>query len=246
MTVIGARTSMGKTAFTMQVMMDLVSIGAPVIYLGFEMKPEEMMERMFCNRYRVNNLELMRGGVGNYEKEYEDFSTWSKGIKLVFTDDFAKDWKELDAFLKDLPTRPKVVVIDFIQAIPHESEHDKRFIDDYIRNFRIMAMRNDFAGVIVSQINRTNPDAKNKEPQLHQLKGSGFLEEHADMVLLLDWKDKTKPEFVINVAKNRSGPTGWIKTHYIPEHYRFEEIPSQPVPGTVVKIPKETRVDWNN
>jgi replicative DNA helicase len=236
MTVVGARTSMGKTAFTMQLMMDLVTLGFPTIYLGFEMKPEEMMERMFCNRYRINNLDLMRGKIQNYEKEYEDFRNWSKNIKLVFTDDFAKDWNELNAFLMDLPIKPKVVVLDFIQAIAHGADHDKKFIDDYIRNFRMMAIRNDFAGVIVSQINRTAPDAKNKEPQLHQLKGSGFLEEHADMVFLLDWRDKTKQDFVINVAKNRSGPTGFIKANYIKEQYRSEEPPQVPTPTQVVKV----------
>jgi replicative DNA helicase len=225
MTVIGARTSIGKTAFAMQVMMDLVTLGAPTIYLGFEMKPEEMMERMFCNRYRINNLDLMRGNIQAYEKEYEDFSKWSKNLKLVFTDDFAKDWNELNAFLSDLPLKPKVVVLDFIQAIAHGADHDKKFIDDYIRNFRMMAIKNDFAGVIVSQINRTAPDSKVKEPQLHQLKGSGFLEEHADMVFLLDWRDKNKKDFTINVAKNRSGPTGWVKALYIKEQYRFEEPP---------------------
>lgn len=232
---------MGKTAFTMQMMMDLVSIGAPTIYLGFEMHPDEMMERMFCNRYLVDNLDLMRGGIVNYEKEYADFEKWSKNIKLVFTDDFAKDWKELDHFLCNLPLQPKVVVLDFIQAIAHGSEHDKRFIDDYIRNFRLMAMKKGFAGIIVSQINRTAPDAKNKEPQLHQLKGSGFLEEHADMVMLLDWKDKTKPEFIINVAKNRSGPTGYFKAKYDARHYRFEEWKDV----DIYKKPDPVRVDFD-
>jgi len=245
MTVIGARTSMGKTAFTMQMMIDLVTIGAPTIYLGFEMHPNELMERIFCNRYKVNNMDLMRGGYQNYEKEYEDFEQWSTKIKLVFTDDFAKDWKELEAFLSNLPLKPKVVVLDFIQAIAHGSEQDKRFIDDYIRNFRLMAMRNDFAGIIVSQINRTAPDAKNKEPQLHQLKGSGFLEEHADMVILLDWKDKGKPEFVINVAKNRSGPTGYFKAMYEPQYYRFKEAPKMPEPGTVIQVHKQVRIDFD-
>lgn len=242
MTVIGARTSMGKTAFAMQLMIDFITIGASVLYIGFEMQPEEMLERMFCNRYRISNLELARGSVVGLDKELGDFKKWQENLQLVFTDDFAKDWTELETFLEALPlgAKPDVVVVDFIQAIQHTNEHDKRFIDDYIRAFKMMSLRNDFAGIVVSQINRTSPEAKNKEPQLHQLKGSGFLEEHADMVFLLDWKDKTKPEFVINVAKNRSGPTGWINAHYISNQYRFEE------PPPVSAEPKgKDRVDWN-
>jgi len=236
---------MGKTAFAMQLMIDFVSIGASVLYIGFEMQPDEMMERIFCNRYRVSNIDLSRGGVGGFEKELEDFGKWQENLSLVFTDDFAKNWTELETFLEALPAggKPDVIVVDFIQAIQHQNDHDKRFIDDYIRAFKMMSLRNNFAGVVVSQINRTSPDAKNKEPQLHQLKGSGFLEEHADMVMLLDWKDKTEPEFVINVAKNRSGPTGWFKAHYISEHYRFEEAPPTLKPGTVIKVDKQIRID---
>ena len=124
--------------------------------------------------------------------------------------------------------KPKVIVLDFIQAIPESSTESKRFIDEYIRAFREMAVTQEFAGVIISQINRSNPDAKNKQPQLHQLKGSGFLEEHADLVLLLDWKHKSvgtgdKEEFVVNVAKNRNGRTGYVKLRYTPQYYRFED-----------------------
>jgi len=187
------------------------------------MKPPELLDRMFCNRYRVDNFELIRGKIDAYPTELEDFTKWARNVKLVFADDFAKDWNELDRFLVGLPTKPKVIVLDYIQAIAHNSDKDKKFIDDYILNFRQMCVRENFAGVIVSQVNRMAPDSKTKEPQLHQLKGSGFLEEHADLVLLLDWRNKEKPDFSINVAKNRNGPTGWIDALYRPEHYRFEE-----------------------
>lgn len=241
MTVIGARTSMGKTTLAMQMIMDLASIGAPVIYLSFEMKPNELMDRMFCNRYRIDNFELVKGKIGNYPAEADDFFKWAKNIRLVFADDFARSWKELDKFLLDLPVKPRVILLDYIQAIAHDTQYDKKFIDDYILNFRQLAVREDFAGIIVSQINRTAPDAKSKEPQLHQLKGSGFLEEHADLVMLLDWRDKDKPDYTINVAKNRGGPTGYIKLKYFPHHYRFEEEKQEKQEEI-----KEIRVDWNN
>ena len=47
------------------------------------------------------------------------------------------------------------------------------------------------------------------------------------MVLLLDWvgKDKGKTDFNLNVAKNRSGRTGYIDLEYVPEFYLFRDKP---------------------
>ena len=89
---------------------------------------------------------------------------------------------------------------------------------------------------ICSQVNRTMADEKNKEPQLHQLKSSGFLEEHADVVYLLSWPYKyLKPvdgkvasydqfhKFIVYIAKNKDGQTGYRKLKFTPEYYLFED-----------------------
>jgi replicative DNA helicase len=246
MTVVGARTSMGKTAFAMQMMIDLLNIGAPILYLGFEMKPTELMDRLFCNLYKIDNYELARGAIHKHTKESEEFiNDWQEKVTLVFADDFAKDWRELDDFLSTLKVKPLVIIVDFVQAIEHDHANDKKFIDDYIRHFRMMCIRENFAGVIVSQVNRSNQEGKDKSPQLHQLKGSGFLEEHADLVLLLDWISRGKAdesEFKVNVAKNRNGRTGYVKLKYYPQYYRFEEW-KEPM-KTYKKV--EAQVDWHN
>ena len=57
---------------------------------------------------------------------------------------------------------------------------------------------------------------------------TGFLEDHADIVLLLDWAYKTghsKDEnlYYINVAKNRNGPTGFIELKFWPQYFLFED-----------------------
>jgi len=228
MTVIGSRTSHGKTAFIMQLMADLAEENIPILYLGFEMKPEELTERMFCNRYRVDNFELLTGNYHKYIDKWMEFCEFMKKIRIVYADGFGNDWKELNRFLDTLTTKPKVIIIDFIQAIARSSLQEKAFLDEYIRNFREMCVIQNFAGIVISQINRTNPDSKNKSPQLHQLKGTGFLEEHADLVLLLDWVhrssgSKDKSEYHVNIAKNRSGRTGYIKIQYVPEYYLFED-----------------------
>jgi replicative DNA helicase len=228
MTIIGARTSMGKTAFALQIILDMLTNNKSVLYLSFEMKPQEIAERLFCNKYKIDNFELLVGKFSEYQPQWESFTQFLNNSKLIIADGFGKTWKELTDFMNTLTKQPDVVILDYIQSIAGSSVEGKGFIDEYIRKFRELAISKGYAGVIVSQINRSNPDAKDKSPQLHQLKGTGYLEEHADLIILLNWVYKTqkiedKSLYELNVAKNRSGRTGYIKLRYLPQYYLFED-----------------------
>jgi replicative DNA helicase len=78
-------------------------------------------------------------------------------------------------------------------------------------------------------MNRQIIDNTDKRPSLENLKSTGVLEEHADMVLMLFWewfytrKEEDKNKYEIIVGKNRNGRTGSHKLFYTPEWYLFTE-----------------------
>jgi len=239
-TVIGARTSNCKTAMTMQIFMDFLIQGKSVMYMGFEMKQKELMERMFANYCMIDNFELVSGQCNKYEKEWKKFEEVLKGFNFVATDEFGRSWTELADFIESLEQAPDVIILDYIQAI--SQSEGKAFIDDYILNFRNLCAKREFAGIIVSQCNRAMMERKDPSPQLHDLKGSGYLEELADLVILLHWTGKQKNDyddnikFEINIAKKRGGDSGYLEVQYIAKYYKFfdkgtpprvEEKPSQ-------------------
>ena len=228
LTVIGARTSMGKTSFAIQLMIDLLRNDKSVMYMGFEMSQTELIERVFCNMYKIDNRKLLFGGFDEFATKWEDFKIKTENAKFVIGDKFGTNWKQLSDFLNELTKMPDVIVIDYIQAISQGQGEGKSFIDDYILNFRNLSIEKGFAGVMVSQLNRASQDRKDTSPQLHDLKGSGYLEELADLCLLLNWTgrgkdDESKNDFEVNIAKNRRGPTGYKKVKYYPEHYLFTD-----------------------
>ncbi len=226
--VIGARTSMGKTAFSLQIISDLMDIGVPILYMSFEMKPINILERLFIHKYKINNMDLLRGGFSNYLDQWEEFKKYIKNKRIVIGDGFGKNWEEINSLIINVADKPKVLVLDYIQSIAQSSIVGKQFIDEYLRKYRQICAENNIAGIIVSQLNRTNPDSSDKRPKLHQLKGSGYLEEHADSVILLDWlcksiNNRDKHAFTVEVAKNRNGLTGFVNVDFTPETYTFEE-----------------------
>ena len=229
MTVIGARTRQGKTSFVLQLALDILMSGKSVHYFSFEMTKEQIIERMFCNIYKVDNYSLLSGKFTDYYSLWDDFKDYLSNLRVVMSNDFGQSWKDIERFLDSLTVKPDVIIVDYIQAVARASVEGKGFIDEYIRQFREICIKQNVAGVIVSQLNRQTVADGKTVPQLHNLKGSGFLEELCDLCLLLEWtgKKEQKNDFVVNVAKNRNGRTGIIKVKYEPEFYKFSDFPKE-------------------
>ena len=74
-------------------------------------------------------------------------------------------------------------------------------------------------------------DFTNPTPQLGDLRESGAIEQDADTVLMIYRDDYYNPNTreigiaEINIAKQRAGPTGTIKTTFAPKYTRFDNLP---------------------
>ena len=234
MMVIGGRTSNGKSVLAINFAWDLALQGKKVMFLSLEMPVARIAERLFCLDKYVDNLELLKNGYNKNPIIHNKFKEFfgKKMANFVLSDCIGKNWEFVDHVLREISTKPDVILIDHIQEIRGMSSQ-KQALDEHISKMRESAIRNNFALIVCSQVNRLAPaDKENREPQLHHLKATGFLEEAADQVLLLHWpwhydNSKNKNDFIINVAKNRDGMTGRIKMYFKPEHYRVYDFTNE-------------------
>ena len=234
LTIIGARTSHGKSSFVMQVAKDLALQNFKVLFLSLEMSNSDMAERLFCNMCEVDNTSLQQGRFADHRGQYLEWCKKVTKLNLVFSDCLGRTWHEIDSLISSMPVKPDVVILDYIQAIKGLGTMERGVMDEYIKKFREMAVIHNYAGIICSQINRGSEHGKDNRPQLHQLKNTGFLEEHADVVILLHWPYKSDPDankdekkFVLELAKNRNGRTGYFFLFYHPEFYKFKDPQSK-------------------
>lgn len=232
LTVIGARTSQGKSSFAVQLCYDLALQDKKVVFFSLEMENLECAERLLAHTLEIPNIYLMKGqGYKLYERAAEFQMKMAKKSFLI-SDCIGHGWQEIETLIKlwhENKTVPDMIVLDYIQNVKGQG-NDKQVFDEYIKTFRDMAIRYNFAAVICSQVNRTSQDTEDKSPQLHQLKGTGGLEEKADIVFLLHWpyfynrnRDKMN-HFELYVAKNKLGQTGRLNIIYEPEFFKFKEI----------------------
>jgi replicative DNA helicase len=83
--------------------------------------------------------------------------------------------------------------------------------------------------IVISQLNRGLENREDKTPRMSDLRGSGALEQDADIILLLhrpEYFDATdRPGMAqLVIAKNRNGRTGSIDLVFRKELMRFEQL----------------------
>lgn len=251
--IIAARPSIGKSAFALQLAYDLAMQNKRVLFLSLEMTVEDMLERLFCYEYKIDNQELQRGNFKAHTLEFDAFCQKMINSKLVFSDCIGRDWEEIEQILNHMTVKPEIIFIDHLNAIKSSGFNPKAEIDMYILNLCTMAKKNNLAVVLCCQINRDNQKDDDKTPQLHELKGSGNLEEMADVVIMLHWPFKYKKDtdlktrkshYVVLIGKNRNGPTGFINLTFKPEHYTYKDATQSPADeDTQEEKPKRKKVE---
>lgn len=192
----------------------------------------DLIERLFCNVEEVDNQELKAAGMKNnptIANKWQDFESIVNSIPLLITSGIGRNYGEIQEMIGLLEPKPKAIFIDFIQNISARPRETRETINEFILQFRNMALKHKFAGVLCSQINRGAEQNKNNEPAMYQLKESGGLEEFADVCLLLYWEnfynhEKEMDTYKVIISKNRSGKTGDHYIKYQPQFYKFTEV----------------------
>ncbi len=244
--VVGARPSQGKSLFCLGLAYD-ISIKHKVLFLSLEMNEEEAMFRLLCRHSRISNTQLREMPVEDFLDEHMSFCVDIKRRRLIVCEEMGRTLEELeDVVNKRLAlNKPDVIVIDYIQCIK-SNKNKMEAIDNYVRELRAIAIRENICIILCSQISRANI-VDNNIPTMEGLKNTGTLEEQADAVLILHYPYKQNKvdstvsinDFIIYVSKNKNGPTGYVKYKILPSIYMLEEK------GEEQTDEEQTEVKWD-
>jgi replicative DNA helicase len=227
MSIVGARPSVGKTSFALNVAQSQLDTDNTVDFFSLEMTSHQIYDRLLSsllniNYGKINENNLNDGERGDMSHKLSDITS-SKKLR-VFEDTYT-----IEGIAKTISdTKPQLVVVDYIQVV-RTMEHfrDKRLQIDYISSeFKRLAKQYDCHIMVLSQIARAGADA----PKMSDLKESGGLEADGDYIMLLhrpyvNCKDGNyKPEdSSILLDKNKFGNTGVIDTLFKGQFQQWHE-----------------------
>lgn len=235
MIIIGARPSMGKTALALSMMQHIaIERAIPCGFFSLEMSGLQIGQRLVSQVARVSGKKIRNGML-----KLDDFKKIQDAAGVIYNSPLhivdVPNMKLLDirAMARRMKVNQKVqiIFIDYIGLITSENPDQAMFDQQSAisKSLKSLARELDIPIVVLCQVARA---AEGDEPNLAQLRGSGSIEQDADVVMFIHGDRKANKETnegydpvqqrKIIVAKQRNGPIGDVEVQFLSSYTKFE------------------------
>lgn len=241
--VIGARPSVGKSAFMGRIATQTAFRGKTVGIISLEMANTPIFTRMVAADSETEFYRIDRNDLGEETQRKHVYNTISKlaALPIYFSDTAQVDSTDIRAKAEKLKRKNglDLLVIDYLQLI--EPDSDKRAnreqqVSKISRDMKNLAKTLHIPVILLAQLNRAVTE-KDK-PQLHHLRESGAIEQDADVVMFLhrDYMtgkvsnengESTEYEADLLIRKWRNGAPTEIKIGFDPKQMRFYDLDAE-------------------
>ncbi len=115
---------------------------------------------------------------------------------------------------------PDIVFVDYIQRLKGPGMGSYERISGIVAGLKDLAREMNIPVVALAQVNRQGI----RNAGMEHLKGSGDIEQEADMVIILEVDEENRQSVELRLDKNRHGPTGQMQLHFHGPTMRFTEV----------------------
>ncbi len=239
MIIIGARPSIGKTAFALSMAANVaVTKKIPCGFFTLEMSDLSLMTRLLALDARINSNSLRTGLLSKSDfRKLADSASRLYESPLYIEDTPNISLLDLRSMARKMKAKfqVEIIFIDYIGLITPEDKATPRHeqMAEVSRSLKALARELDIPIVVLSQVGR---QTEGKAPGLADLRESGAIEQDADVVMLLHRErivdkngegDENGIRTQVIVAKQRNGPTDTVEVMFIPRYTRFESMTHQ-------------------
>ncbi|MEG4294422.1 replicative DNA helicase [Microcoleus sp. C2C3] len=234
--VIGGRPGSGKTALACALGYNIASLptNGRVLMFSMEMPGRDLAARLMALESGVSVKDIRKVNLaGKYE-------VLASALGKVSDADFWID-ESLEPSPLEIRSRVRefvcergplgLVIVDYLQLMVNSADENVvNKISEITRQMKILAREVDAPVLLLSQLNRGVETRTNKRPSLSDLRGSGGIEQDADVVLGVYRDDYYNPDSPdrgmaeIIGLKGRNSGTGTVKLLFDAECCRFRNI----------------------
>ena len=241
--IVGARPSMGKTSFAMNVAAHAsMNKGKKVAVFTLEMPREQIALRVLCSDAKVDMQRVRKGTLTS-----EDWIKLTESLTpMVAAPMYIDDTAGISPSILRSRCRRlmmekglDLIVVDYLGLMRADGRVENRQLEvsEISRQLKAIALDLKVPVMACAQLGRANKDRQDKRPVLSDLRDSGSIEQDADVVMFLhreeyynkDTEDKNIAEVII--AKQRSGPLGTVKLAWLSEHTTFANLAKDYTPA---------------
>lgn len=236
--VVAGRPGMGKTGLLQTMALSLARVDQRVLFLSMEMSLDEVMDRFAAIETGINLQKFSSGLTPEENARYVHALDRISRLPIVVdekarltpTSIRAKTERVIQAHGVD------VLMLDYMQLA--KGDEGKRYgtqeqeIADISSSLKELAKDMNIPVIAAAQFNRNGSQRSDRTPILEDLRGSGQIEQDADVVMFLHSEDYYLPKEAqpvdfhtqAIVAKNRSGPMGEVYMTFKRPITKFVEV----------------------
>ena len=233
--LIGARPSMGKTSFAVNIATHAALNHRKVAIFSLEMPREQIALRMLCGDARVNMQNVRQGRLRDEEYVRLARSLGPLSRSAIYIDDSAGITPvQLRSRCRQMMMTVglDLIVIDYLQLMNADGRVESRQLEvsEISRGLKAIAQELKVPLIACAQLSRANTQRSVKRPVLSDLRDSGSIEQDADVVMFLhrdayyDTTIEEKNVADVIIAKQRNGPLGTIRMAWNAECTLFENL----------------------
>lgn len=239
--ILAARPAMGKTAFSLNVMLNAAKYGKKsVAIFSLEMTSQQLVDRVISTVSEVPLSKITKGTL-----DMDDFAKLGNATSMLSeTKMFIDDYGGLTLSMLKSKLRRLVVehgqldlvIIDYLQLINaagmRYAGNRVQEISEISRALKELAKELKVPIIALSQLSRAVESRPDKKPQLSDLRESWSIEQDADMVMFLYRDEYYDPDTDrpgtadVLIKKNRSGEAKDVELRRYPATQQFRADPN--------------------
>jgi replicative DNA helicase len=230
--VLAGDVGSGKSALALGIAVRVARAGTPVLFISGEAEPDRILERALALEGRASVDDLRQGRLDPTARA----AVGAAAVRLrdapfALRPVLGRRFEELHEAVEMVPPRALVVVDSMALAPPpHPAARSEERMALVARALKGLAIERDVALLATAPLpglRRGRPDPR---PILDDLGGLGTVKHVADVVLAIYREEMYRPGQGVEgateliVAKNRTGPTGFVDLFFYARWLRFEDL----------------------
>lgn len=247
--IVAARASLGKSAWGLDVALNVARQNKRVILYSLEMAADRLTNRLLSRMTHVPGGRILRGQLSDDEmRKVRRASEEFRESPLMISDSTHSSGSLTEHVYKLAERATQVgpelglVVVDYVALLRDEGINENERLGQISSNLRALARPDQLNVpiVVLAQLNREVEKRENHIPILSDLRSSGNLEQDAEWVILLHrphyYEMQTGAAPLIRednakmiIAKNRDGMTGMTSAVFYPQETRWEQLAPAPL-----------------
>lgn len=186
--VIGARPSMGKSAFALNICANVADAGHGVFVTSLEMPKTAVFNRLAASSQRISYESVRMAKIDEIGPQIAAFGSKLQSWNMAIDDRPCMDLSKLEASLRHHKRKYglSLAMIDYLGLMEMPDGHNRaQAVADLTRGLKVLAGALEIPILLLAQLNRDLEKRTDKRPTMADLRDSGAIEQDAHTILFL-------------------------------------------------------------